>query len=236
MEQWLQFARGPLFIMALLYMILSLARLFAIQLLAVPVILKSGGAAKPGEVSRRAMEYVVPLGRFLAAKPAARLVSVAWHVVVVATPLFLVDHVMLWNRGFGFLPFGWPLSLTVPKHAADALVVAAVVLTALMFAVSRPGAGKSGPADRIVLLLILGTFVMGFLAAHPGMSPVNYTATMLIHVLAAELVFVLLPGTEFSHTLVLPAARVVAKIIWKKLPDGAGEKIAGELYGGRAEA
>ena len=48
---------------------------------------------------------------------------------------------------------------------------------------------------------------------------------MLIHVMSANLIFVLIPLTKLSHIVLMPAAQVVADVAWRFTPD-AGRKIA----------
>jgi hypothetical protein len=61
-------------------------------------------------------------------------------------------------------------------------------------------------------------------------NPLSYNAMMLIHLLGAELVFVLLPTTKLSHCVLFPFLRVSSEIFWR-MPPGSGDRVARELHG-----
>jgi hypothetical protein len=57
---------------------------------------------------------------------------------------------------------------------------------------------------------------------------------MLIHVLSAELVFVLVPFTKLAHFVMFPLDRVASHVFWGFVP-GAGAQVAEALRGTREE-
>jgi hypothetical protein len=58
---------------------------------------------------------------------------------------------------------------------------------------------------------------------------------MLIHVLAGNLVMVLLPMTKLSHAVLFPFERVSSEVYWR-LPAGAGDRVALDLHGRKEPA
>ena len=96
--------------------------------------------------------------------------------------------------------------------------------------VSRVARQLSTRGDYLILIAIVLPFVSGFLAAHPASSPLAYKTMMLIHVLSAELVFVLLPTTKLAHVVLFPFDRISTDIYWRLVP-GAGDRVAEALRG-----
>ncbi|MFH1538709.1 MAG: hypothetical protein ABIH66_07105, partial [bacterium] len=123
------------------------------------------------------------------------------------------------------------------RHIADVIVIVVIALTIVMFiyrASSRQARAISEPLDYIILVLLAVPFITGFLAAHPSMNPFNYQLTMLVHILSAEAIFVLMPLTKLSHTVLFPFGRISTDFYWK-FPEGSGDVIASELFGEEAK-
>jgi len=53
---------------------------------------------------------------------------------------------------------------------------------------------------------------------------------MLLHVLSAELLFVLMPTTKLAHVVLFPFDRLSGDIFWRLVP-GAGDRVAETLRG-----
>jgi hypothetical protein len=70
------------------------------------------------------------------------------------------------------------------------------------------------------------------MAAHPSLNPFPWYWTMLMHMLSAELLFLLVPVTKLAHVVLYPFDRVSA-IHWQLRP-GAGDRVAEALFGDKA--
>jgi nitrate reductase gamma subunit len=68
-------------------------------------------------------------------------------------------------------------------------------------------------------LLLLIPFVSGFVCAHLQASPVIYQLFMLLHVLSADLIFILMPFTKIAHCVLMPLSQVICTLAWKFPPD-----------------
>ena len=66
----------------------------------------------------------------------------------------------------------------------------------------------------------------------PNVNPFSWQVTMLIHVLSAELLFVVIPFTKLAHIVLFAFDRVSA-VHWQLRP-GAGDKVAEALFGKEA--
>lgn len=236
MEQWLQLARGPLFIMTILFMKLSLLRLLAIQIIAIKGFAGQEGEnvdVKPGNVSKMALEWLVPTKVLIAKRPIYTIITVLWVLCLIAIPILLVDHILLWERGIGF--GFWPNKLAFTGHIADVLTVSLIILTILLLihrAVTRHTRLIKEPIDSIVFLTLILATVAGFLMTHPTINPFNYSKTLLTHVLSAEAIFIMLPMSKVAHTLMYPIGRFIAGKLSKLSPETT-EKIAAEVLGGK---
>jgi CBS-domain-containing membrane protein len=79
--------------------------------------------------------------------------------------------------------------------------------------------------DNALPLLIAVPFVTGFLAMHPASNPFSYEAVLLVHVMSANLIFVLIPITKLSHVALMPSVQFVSEIGWK-WPADSGSRVA----------
>lgn len=233
METVLEFARGPLFIMTFLFMVLGLARQVYLQ---VTNILKAVQRLSYRNFSlwkalKSLSEWMLPVRHIYKNRPLMSITSFVFHVGLLLVPVLLVHHIDLWKRGVGV---SWP---GIPLNVADVLtlITIAAVILLLFYRIFDPGArAMSTPIDYFLLILLIVPFVSGFMACHPAFNPVSYQLAMLVHVLSAEMVFVLMPFTKLVHCVVFVFDRLSSNIFWI-LPVGAGEKVARELHGEEAK-
>lgn len=227
MDEWIAFARGPLFAVTFLVMVLGLARQAGLQ--AYFLVVRKGRRLRDAPwrvIARETLSWAVPVRH---AEPGARVFSAAsylMHVGVLLVPLFLLDHVALWN--------GW-LGTDLPgmgHGTADALTPLTIVCGLLLLGYRTFQAGHrmvSRPSDYLLLLVVLAPFVSGYLASHPAVNPVPWNVAMLTHILSAELLFVVTPFTKLSHVVLFFFDRISA-VHWHLRP-GAGDRVAEALRG-----
>lgn len=236
MEQWLQLARGPLFIMTFLFMVLSLLRLLAIQLIAIRGFAgqEDGNVdLKPENVSKMALEWLVPTKTLMLKRPVYTIITVLWVLCLIAVPILLINHMLLWERGMGF--GFWPNAFTFSGHIADTLTVSLILLTILLLihrAATRNTRLIKEPIDSIIFLTLILAAITGILMTHPTINPFNYSKTLLTHVFSAEAIFIMLPMSKIAHTLMYPIGSFIAGKISKLTPETT-EKIAAEVFGGK---
>ena len=229
MAEWLEWARGPAFRFAMLFLALGLARILVLQLVAVRRILRQAGNRQipTKAVLRDTVQWLLPNARVPHGKRLLALVSVAFHVAVVVTPLFLAGHIVLWKRGLGI---GWP---ALDQQVADILTWVGLAAALVLLAVrvfSRAARELSRPQDYLLLLLIGVIFGSGHLIVRPELNPFAYESTMLVHVLAGDLVLALMPFTKLSHAVLFPFERMSSEVYWR-FPAGAGDQVADALHG-----
>jgi nitrate reductase gamma subunit len=153
-----------------------------------------------------------------------------FHIGIIVVPLFLADHVVLWEN---LLKINLP---SIGYLAADFLTLFTIACIFILLGfrtLSRRHRAMSMPSDYALLILILLPFSTGFLASHPGFNPFPWEVMMLVHLLSAELLFVLIPFTKLAHIVLFAFDRISA-IHWQLRP-GAGDKVAEALYGEEAK-
>ena len=229
MEQWLQWARDPVFHASLAILVVGFGRLLLLNMVSLVTLLgrsrRNGRSLPWAELFRRTLRYAVPLSTATEARGAFSVVSVVFHVAIILTPLLLGSHVLLWQRGLGF---GWP---TIANWLADLLTLFAVVggLTLFVMRLASPDArGISRTQDYLLPLLVVLPFLSGFLVMHPSVSPFEHHSAMFVHVMSGNLVLALLPFSKLGHAALFPVARLVSELAWH-LEPGAGEAVARSL-------
>lgn len=91
----------------------------------------------------------------------------------------------------------------------------------------------SRKSDYFLLVLILIPFITGYMMLHPEFNPFSWNFLMLVHLLSAELLFVMIPFTKLAHVVLFFFDRISA-IHWQLRP-GAGNQVAEILYGKEAK-
>ncbi|RJP24421.1 MAG: hypothetical protein C4520_04115 [Candidatus Abyssobacteria bacterium SURF_5] len=224
MEQWLEWARGPLFKFAFAVMVLGLFRHLLLAVAGtVQALLRAGDTKIPYKVVfRTTLDWLFPVKKMNVNRPVYSVISVIFHVGLILTPIFLLPHIQLWERG---LSIRWP---AIPHVLADMLTLITIAATVALL-IGRLGhiyaRGISRIQDILLPPLLMVPFITGFLAMHPAWNPVDYNAVMLIHVLSANLIFILIPFTKLGHIILLPATQLVSEVGWH-FPAESGDDVA----------
>jgi nitrate reductase gamma subunit len=229
MEALLEFAKGPLFVGTFSFMVLGLLRRVISQWVQVRASLKrlTNREIAVGANVKQSLAWLLPVKHLYRNRPFVSLMSFFFHVGLLLVPLFLVSHIDLWRRGLGI---AWP---GISLYTADVLTIATIVAALVLLGFrlfDRAGRTLSTSLDYFLLAAVLAPFVSGFMALHPAFNPLAYDTTMLIHVLSSELLFVLLPTTKLAHAALFIFDRFSSDVFWK-MPAGAGDRVAQELYG-----
>jgi nitrate reductase gamma subunit len=231
MEAWLEWARGPAFVFSFTFMVLGILRhamLTGAQMYS--TVQRAGDRTLAySKLVRATLEWLVPVGKvrneFLYSAT-----SILFHIAILIVPVFLGGHIALWARGLGH---SWP---AIPNQVADVLAIVAIV-TAVALLVQRVSARATRSLSRfqdyVLPPLIAVPFVTGFLVMHPATNPFSYEWVFFVHVMSANLIFVLIPITKLSHAVLIPSLQFVSEIGWR-WPAGSGTRVAAAL--GKEEA
>lgn len=227
MDTWLELAKGPIFQFAFLFMVLGLLRHLIVAIIGVVQTLRrSQFKTMPYKaIIQDTIKWLVPIGK-LKGNPLFRGSSVVMHIGMILVPIFLFSHVALWEKGIGF---GWPsMGLLMSDILTLLTIVALFVLLAIRI-ISRDGRMLSRFEDYFLLILLAVPFISGYLALHPAFNPFDYKATMLVHILSADLIFILMPITKLSHVVLMPGSQLVSEAAWH-FPKDSGKNVAIALH------
>ena len=227
METMLDFARGPLFRFSLAIMLLGLLRVVVLDLSAAVIAYwRAGDKSLPWKlIIRRTLRWLFPVNRLLINRPVYSVFSVLFHIGLLIVPVFLFAHVSLWKETLGF---GWP---TLSKVWADWMTLGTIgfALALLIGRIaSRESRFLSRKQDYLWPMVLLIPFLTGYLCANLGLGPTVYRLSMLIHILAGETIFVLMPFTKVAHCVLMPFSQLISNLAWK-FPPAAEEPVTATL-------
>ena len=223
MDPWIDFARGPLFRVALTAMVLGLAYRIGVTVLQIAGAWRRAEDRRlPGrEIATTTLAWLVPV-RLLRSRPIYSVASFLFHLGIIGVSLFLLGHVALLS---GFLPAGWP---TLSPAVADTLTLACLAALSVLLAgrlVVRSARNLTRLQDALILVILLLTVLFGFLAAHPTVSPFAARSILLLHILCGDLVLVLIPTTKIAHCVLYPLTQLLFQLGWH-FPADTGRHVA----------
>jgi len=226
MEQWLEWARGPVFRACFAIMLLGLLRVIVLNTVSVVSLLlrsrRNGRATAWKPVLSTTLQWMFPVKKGIEVRGLFSLVSMLFHVCIIVTPIFLGAHILLWERGLGI---SWP---AIGNSLADYLTLIGIATGIVLFVdrlSARASRALSRPQDFILPVLIIVPLASGYLGMHPGINPFGYNGTMFVHVMSGNLIFLLIPFTKMSHMALFPGTQLVSELGWHLLP-GAGQQVA----------
>jgi nitrate reductase gamma subunit len=214
LNELLDFARGPLFRFTFALMVLGLGRVFVLDIIgAIEAYRRAGDRTVPWkQAAVKTLGWVFPMKRIATSRPLYSVMSILFHIGLIAVPILQFSHVRLWENVIGI---GW---FTLPKLWADMLTVTTILfgLALLVGRVSsRFSRAISRKQDYLWPLLLVIPFITGFVCANVTVSPKYYDLFMLMHVLSAELIFVLMPFTKIAHCVIMPLSQFITAIAWR---------------------
>jgi nitrate reductase gamma subunit len=145
---------------------------------------------------RSLAHWLVPFaGRSTRMHPVYTIVSFAFHICVIVTPLFVMGHAVLWQESWGIR--WWSL----PATTAD-LMTLVVIVACLLFIVRRLVLPQvrfvTDRGDYLLALLVMAPFLTGFLA-HRQWLP--YKPMLIAHIVSGAACLLLIPWTRLVHMI-----------------------------------
>ncbi len=143
---------------------------------------------------RSILKWLTPFGAVsMRKRPLTTLVAFAFHICVIAAPLFVYAHVVLvketWNISWWYMPDAWADMMS--------LLVIGACLFFLLRRITQPEVRYlTTPSDYLLLSMVAAPFVTGFWAYHQ--FPGAQVATIL-HMLSGEIMLAAIPFTRISH-------------------------------------
>jgi len=226
MEAWLEWARGPVFRACFAILLLGLLRAVVLDIASVVTLVyrsKKNGREIPWRpILTATWEWMLPYNKGLESRPLFSVTSILFHFAAILTPIFLGAHVLLWQRGLGV---GWP---SINNGLADFLTWLAIAAGLALFIqrlAHAPSRSISRAQDYILPVLLLVPFISGYLAMHPHSNPFDYDGTMFVHVMSANLIFLVAPFSKLSHMVLFPSTQAISALGWNLSP-GSGQRVA----------
>ena len=218
MDSLLEFAKGPLFRLTFALLVLGLIRIFYLDIQgAWKAYRKTDDKKLPWKlIISRTFEWFFPAKRLKGNFRFFSVFSILFHVGLILVPIFLFAHIQLWENSVGISWIALPYSVAFWLTISTILFGAALFITRL---VNRTAKALSRKQDYLWLILLLIPFVTGFICANLNIVPSYYRFFMLVHVLAGELIFVLIPFSKIAHCVLAPLSQIISTLAWKFPPD-----------------
>jgi len=135
-------------------------------------------------------------------QPVFSFVAFIFHITLLAVPLFLNAHNILWDESWGISLWSLPDSLS---DVMTIILLVSIIFLVLRRIVRREVRILTEPWDFVLLGLTALPFLTGFLAYHQ-VGP--YELLMILHVLTGEVLLILIPFTKLSHMVLFFFSRV----------------------------
>ena len=142
------------------------------------------------------LQWLIPWGSTsMRQQPVFTFMVFAFHISLLAVPLFFKAHNILWDES-------WGISLwSLPNGVIDAMTIILLV-TVIFFVIRRLVRSEvriiTGAWDYVLLGLTALPFLTGLLAYHQ-VGP--YETMMVLHLLTAHLILILIPFTKLAHMI-----------------------------------
>jgi len=133
--------------------------------------------------------------------PVLTIVTFAFHICLVFTPIFLLAHVTLidesWNLSWWSLSEGAAVTMT-------AIVIACCVFFLVRRLINPEVQYVTSASDYWILAIVAAPFITGFLTYYQWFA---YQTMVILHILSGEIMLVAIPFTRLSHMLFFPFTR-----------------------------
>jgi nitrate reductase gamma subunit len=133
--------------------------------------------------------------------PVLTIVTFAFHISLLAAPIFLLSHNVLWDLAWDIR--WWSL----PNVVADVMTVI-VIIGCIYFLVRRLTLPEvqyvTSASDFVILAIVAAPFVTGFIAYHQWFA---YSYVAIAHIVAGEIMLIAIPFTRLSHMILWPLTR-----------------------------
>jgi len=197
-----ELVRGPLAWVALI--IFALGSLYRIGFL-----LYTGkketvldASKQTADAARSILHGLVPFGStYMRKQPLFTIISFLFHLCVIILPIFLLAHIVLWYESWGIQWWSLP---DLPADLMTLGVILACIYFLLRRLLNREAKQVTRPLDIGLLIIILLTFLTGFLAYHQW-GP--YRPVLILHILSSETLLVVLPFSKLGHMLFFAFSR-----------------------------
>ena len=145
---------------------------------------------------RSIYRWLIPFGtRSMREKPGLTIAFFVFHICLLAIPIFLLGHNILWDESWGIT--WWTLSETTTDYMTLLLIAAALFL--LIRRIVLPEVKIVTTAyDYLLIAIAAAPFITGYIAYHQWF---DYKTMLIIHILCGEIMLIAIPFTKLSHMI-----------------------------------
>ena len=133
--------------------------------------------------------------------PWLTIVTFSFHICLLATPIFLLAHIVLWDEVWNVSWWAMPDWLAI---VMTLIVIGGCLFFCIRRRVTPEVAYVTSASDYAILALVAAPFVTGLIAYFQWFDVRLFT---LLHVLSGEAMLVAIPLTRISHMLFAPLTR-----------------------------
>jgi nitrate reductase gamma subunit len=142
------------------------------------------------------LHWMIPMASAsMRLQPVFTLMVFAFHISLLAVPLFLSAHNILWDESIGLTLW------SMPDSVADIMTVL-MIGTGMFLLIRRVVRAEirilTEARDYALLVLTMLPFLTGFLAFHQW-GP--YPIMLIIHIISAEVLLILIPFSKLGHMI-----------------------------------
>ena len=134
-------------------------------------------------------------------QPVLTIVTFAFHICLIITPIFLLAHVVLWDENFGVRWWSLPDSIAI---LMSVIVVAGCVFFLVRRLVAPEVQYVTSVSDYVILAIAAAPFITGIISYYQWFA---YPFFTVLHVVTGEVMLIAIPFTRLSHMLFAPLTR-----------------------------
>jgi nitrate reductase gamma subunit len=156
--------------------------------------------------------WLLPLHKDVAKNPVFTVLAYIFHICLLVVPIWYSSHITLWEESR--LEWSWT---PMPDRLADwmtLIFLAIAIFLLLRRIVSADIRLLSTFSDYFLLFVTALPFLSGYFLTHGTLDHIGFLGDnmMLIHMLAGELMLILIPFTKLSHFVLFFFSRATAGI------------------------
>ena len=151
---------------------------------------------------RSILHWITPFGsENMRRHPLFTIVTFAFHICLLLTPIFLLAHVMMIDESWSIS--WWTLSDDAAK-ILSVIVIASCVFFLIRRLVNPEVQFVTSASDFAILAIVAAPFITGLVAYYQWF---DYQVVVILHILSGEIMLAAIPLTRLSHMLFAPLTR-----------------------------
>jgi len=151
---------------------------------------------------RSILHWSVPYGSVnMRMRPAFTLMSFAFHICLLLTPILTLGHVALWKESWGVS--WWTLPDSLSKVMTVIVLLGAA--TFMLRRIANPAVRfVTSAGDYVLVLLVAAPFATGLMAHY---QVFDYKVLVVVHMWTGAIWLAMIPFTRIAHMLYFPLTR-----------------------------